>query len=73
MAVPKTLKAIDEKKANSIINKHTKDGTGEWEYGAYESDFVYEGRQTKYGKRYEMLRPFTYCGKTTWEHGVCSM
>lgn len=41
MAIPKTLKPIDVEKALKLIEKHTKAGTGEWEYPNQVGDFVY--------------------------------
>ena len=48
MATPKTLKKIDEVKALAIINKHLKAGTGYYEYGNNQGDFIY----TQNGKEY---------------------
>ena len=41
MAIPKTLKEISKDKAEKIIQKHIKSGTGRWEGSAGYSDFVY--------------------------------
>lgn len=68
--IPKSLKKISKEEALSIINKHTE---GHWEYEPFNSDFVYEGRKTKYGKRYEMIRANNICGRISFEHGICSM
>lgn len=42
MAIPKTLKPIDADKALKLIEKHTKDGTGQYEYADNVGDFVYK-------------------------------
>ena len=69
MAIPKRLKEITKDKALSIIKKHPE---GSWDGVPMNSDFVYEGRMTKYGyRRLEMIR--AYKGyKETYEWGVCS-
>ena len=41
MAIPKTLKNIDESKAKKIIESRIKDGTGEWDGSPMYSDFMY--------------------------------
>jgi len=70
MATPKTLKEITEEKAKSIIGKHPE---GRWEGIPFvNGDFVYEGRATKWGRRYEMIRVLNYCGRGSYEHGVVS-
>lgn len=70
MAIPLTLKPIDEKKAMSIIKKHKE---GYWEYQPFNSDFIFEGRMTKYGyRRMEMIRADNICGRKTFEYGVVS-
>lgn len=70
MAIPYTLKKIDEEKALSIINKHKE---GYWEYQPFNSDFIYEGRMTKFGyRRMEMIRVDNICGRRTYEHAVVS-
>ena len=53
MAIPYTLKQIDEAKAKKIIEKHTKDGTGQYEYPNEVGDFVY-----KTGKGWYLIREF---------------
>lgn len=64
MAVPKTLKYIEEAKARVMIDKHMKAGTGYWEGPCDYSDFIYK---TAAGK-YMLIRPgFT---SKTWETGV---
>lgn len=69
MAIPKTLKEITKEKALSIIKKHPE---GSWEGAPMNSDFVYEGRMTKYGyHRMEMVRASTGF-REVFEHGVCS-
>lgn len=68
MAIPKTLKPISKDKALALIAKHEKAGTGSWEGSPNCSDFVYEGRMTKWGRRHEMIRP-----GYEWETGVVSM
>lgn len=68
--IPYSLKEISKEKALSIINKHKE---GYWEYAPFNSDFVYEGKDTKYGKRYEMIRANNICGRVTFEWGICSM
>lgn len=70
MAIPKRLKEITKENALSIIKKHPE---GSWEGAPMNSDFVYEGRMTKYGyRRLEMIRVFKGCYKETYEWGVCS-
>ena len=67
MAIPKTLKDIDNDKARLLIAKHTDDGTGSWEGSPYCSDFVY-----KCGKVYKLIRPpVGHWGR--YETGVVSM
>ena len=66
MAIPKTLKNIDESKANKIIESRLKDGTGEWDGSPMYSDFIY-----KRGKAYWLIRPPCYGG--SWETGPVSM
>lgn len=75
MAIPKRLKEIPESKALKIIDKHTKDGDGEWESTPWRSDFVYEGQMTKYGhRRYEMIRVDKYAGlPAKYEQGPVSL
>lgn len=47
MAIPKTLKSIDKQKAEKIISKHLKEGTGEYEdKGA--GDFIYKTPSGRY-------------------------
>lgn len=53
MAIPKTLKRIDEAKALKIISKHLKAGTGEYEYSDNQGDFIYK----QSGKMY-LIREF---------------
>jgi len=70
MAIPKSLKVIDEKKASRILAKHLAAGTGEYEYG-YGSDFIYEGKMTKCGHpRMEMIRTTTIGVRKVYEHGL---
>lgn len=52
MATPKTLKRIDADKAQALINKHLKLGTGYYESGEY-SDFIY-----KKGNKEYLIREF---------------
>jgi len=63
MAIPKTLKEIDAKKALALIKKHTEAGTGYYEYGPG-SDFVY-----KNGRGYWLIRD----SFGTYETGKVSM
>lgn len=51
MAIPKTLKRIDADKALKLIDKHTKAGTGQYEYPNNVGDFIY-----KSGKGYYLIR-----------------
>lgn len=68
MAIPKTLKAIDQKKALGIIRLHPE---GYWDGAPFHSDFIYNGRKTKYGyHRQEMIRAYDICGREKFEHGV---
>lgn len=62
MAIPKTLKPISKEKAMALIEKHLKDGTGEWEGSPMYSDFIY-GKNC----RYTLLRPPTW--GEDWETG----
>lgn len=48
MAIPKTLKKIDEAKALAIINKHLKAGTGYYEYSNNQGDFIYNQNGKEY-------------------------
>lgn len=68
MAIPKTLKSIDEVKARKIIESHTE---GYWDGMYMNSDFIYEGRLTKGGfRRQEMIRVCRFFGRCTFSHGV---
>lgn len=67
MAIPKTLKEISAEKAQALIDKHTRAGTGEWESSPNHSDFVY-----KSGNGYKLLRPPCWAGGQ-WETGVVSL
>lgn len=70
MAIPKSLKRIDHQKAMNIIKKHSE---GYWEGTPFNSDFIYDGRMTKYGyKRSEMVRVSNICGSLIFEMGVVS-
>lgn len=59
MATPKTLRPISADKAQALIEKHTKAGTGAYEYPDNVGDFVYQTKQGMYlirenfGGRYE--------------------
>lgn len=59
MATPKTLRPISADKAQALIKKHTKAGTGAYEYPDNVGDFVYQTKQGMYlirenfGGRYE--------------------
>lgn len=71
MATPKRLSPISREKAESIVKRHPE---GHWEGVPWNSDFVYEGRLTKYGyHRYEMIRAFTSNIYNSYEHGVVSL
>lgn len=65
-AIPRSLKEIDPAKAEKLIAKHTKDGSGEWEGSPEYSDFVY---QTPDGRYFMLRRGFG----NKWEHGKVSM
>lgn len=59
MATPKSLKPISADKAQALIEKHLKAGTGFYEYPDNLGDFVYQTKQGVYlirenfGGRYE--------------------
>lgn len=65
-AIPRSLKEIDSAKAEKLIAKHTKDGSGEWEGSPEYSDFVY---QTPDGRYFMLRKGFG----NKWEHGKVSM
>ena len=68
MATPKTLKVIDRAKAEGLIAKHLKAGTGYWEGGAVGvSDFIYQR-----GGRDWLIRPPCWAGGN-YETGVVAM
>lgn len=56
MAIPKTLNRIDSDKAEQLIRKHLRQGTGEWEYEPEVGDFVYK---TPSGAMYLIRKSFT--------------
>ena len=51
MAIPKTLRYISKDRAERLIEKHLKNGTGEYEYPNATGDFVY-----KDGTGYHLIR-----------------
>lgn len=61
MAIPKTLKELDETKAMKIINKNT---NGYWEGVPFNSDFIYGDK---------MIRVNCICGKRIFECGKIAM
>ena len=65
MAIPKSLKPISKDKALSIIKRHQKSGTGEWEGTPMLSDFIY-GTDFKL----TLIRPNSW---GDWETGRVSM
>lgn len=71
MAIPKTIKEIDEVKARKIIESHPE---GQWDGMFMNSDFIYEGRMMpKWGyRRMEMVRVTCIMGKCFFEQGVVS-
>ena len=56
MAIPKKLREIPKEKAERLISKHLKAGTGEWEGSPFESDFVYSVGDRGLYKMY-LIRP----------------
>lgn len=48
MAIPKSLKPISREKALKLIEKHTKAGTGSYEYSGNVGDFVYKSGKGMY-------------------------
>lgn len=62
MATPKSLKPIPADKAQALIEKHLKAGTGFYEYPDNVGDFVYQTKQGVYlirenfGGRYETVK-----------------
>ena len=68
MAIPKTLKSIEETKARKIIESHPE---GYWDGMFMNSDFIYEGRLMKSGyRRQEMIRVCRVFNRCVFEHGV---
>ena len=68
MAIPKTLKSIDETKARKIIESHPE---GSWEGMYMNSDFIYDGKPMKGGyRRKEMIRVCNIFGRCIFSHGV---